>query len=147
MAWAEVRPRLSANPWFDPARNANGASFQIVAQVGAFRGFGGLFSEPPRLCPAGDDFLVNSAEGYWLLTADAFGATFHRASREEFNQALKAPPLPPALRIEKLRVTLNDRSWPLPLSGGVSSAAANATTLALTTPLSHTILLVALPNS
>jgi hypothetical protein len=145
--WAEVRSRLSTNPWFDPARDANGASFQVAARAGGFRGFGGLFSEPPRLCPAGDDFLVNSGDGYWLLMADAFGATFHRASQEEFNQALKTPPLPPGLRIEKLRVTRNGVSWQLPLAGGVSSSAANATTLALTTPLSHAIVLVALPSS
>jgi hypothetical protein len=144
--WDNLSRRLSADPWLDPASSqARASGFRVAASVGSFRGFGGLFIEPPRLCPAGEHFLVNSGDGYWLLTADAFGATFHRASKEEFNQALKTPPLPPGLRIERSRVTMNGASWELPSMGSVTSAAANQTTLAVATQLSHAILLIALP--
>jgi hypothetical protein len=143
--WADVSRRLSADPWFDPAsKEGRAPGFRVAGRVGSFRGFGGLFIEPPRLCPVGENFLVSSGDGYWLLTADAFGATFHRASKEEFNQALKTPPLPPGLRIESSRVTMNGASWELPSMGSVTSAAANQTTLAVATQLSHAILLVAL---
>ncbi len=145
--WVDVRKQLLANPWFDPASDELGKlDFRVAARVGSFRGFGGLFGELPRVVPAGKHFLVNSHKDYWLLTADAFGATFHRASKDEFNQGLKSPPLPPGLRIENLRVTVYGRSLELPRTGNITSAAANGSTLALTTDLSHAIVLVALPD-
>jgi hypothetical protein len=146
-AWIDARQRFVADPWFDPAcQGTEAPGFRVTAQVGSFRGFGGLFVEPPRLLPAGAHFLVNSGDGYWLLTADAFGATFHRASKEEFNRALKTPPFPAWLRLADSRVTMNGTSWSLPEMGGISSSAANDTTLAVTTHLSHAILLIALPR-
>jgi hypothetical protein len=146
--WSELRPQFTASPWFDPTNeleNVNG--FRVAAKAGSFRGFGGLFIEPPRLVPAGDFFLVNSGNDYWLLTADAFGATFHRATKDEFDHSLKAPPMPPDLRVSNSRVTMNGVSWTLPSTGTVTSVGANRTTLAVTTQLSHTILLVALPRA
>jgi hypothetical protein len=51
--------------------------------VGAFRGFGGLFLEPPKVSSSGGGLFVESAGGQWILCADAFGATFHRATEAE----------------------------------------------------------------
>lgn len=145
--WRDVRKRLLANPWFDPSSvDQSQSDLRVAALIGSFRGFGGLFTKPPRLLPTGNHFFVNSDDDYWLLTADAFGATFHRSSKEEFNQALKTPPLPPGLRVEDATVTIQGKTLPLTLAGSVTSAAANRTTLALTTDMSHTILLVALPE-
>ena len=82
--WSEVRKRLLADPWFDPATPAVATAqtkrLRVMTQAGAFRGFGGLFPEPPRVAGTGDHFLVRSGEECWLLTADLFGATFHRSS-------------------------------------------------------------------
>jgi hypothetical protein len=55
--------------------------------------------------------------------------------------------MPPDLRVSNSRVTMNGVSWTLPSTGTVTSVGANRTTLAVTTQLSHTILLVALPRA
>ncbi|RYD50083.1 MAG: hypothetical protein EOP83_24430, partial [Verrucomicrobiaceae bacterium] len=76
-AWTEVRARLAADPWYVPGLEEGGMP---MPRVGAFSGFGGLFPEPPRVAAAGEDLLVLSGDTCWLLTADAFGATFHRTT-------------------------------------------------------------------
>ncbi|PYJ81353.1 MAG: hypothetical protein DME22_21320, partial [Verrucomicrobia bacterium] len=84
-SWAGVRERLLANPWFDPASEPKPSStLRVVTQAGSFKGFGGLFIEPPLVVSSGEHFLVRSESECWLLTADVFGATFHRASIKEF---------------------------------------------------------------
>ena len=83
--------RLAADPWLHPA-NAFTANrpreLGIVARAGAFRGFGGLFMAPPVVTASGEHFValsprpllpMGAGETRWLLTADVFGATFHRA--------------------------------------------------------------------
>lgn len=143
--WSDLRLRLTANPWFDPANSSQGASpLRVVAQVGAFRGFGGFFVEPPLVAPAHRDFLVRSNSDCWLLTADAFGATFHRASMSEFETAARESRLPSALKIAGSRVVLNGSRFEFPELGEFTSAAANDTTLALTSSLTHSIVLIAL---
>jgi len=136
-SWASVREQLLANSWFDPASGSSVA--RVVAQAGAFKGFGGLFIEPPIVASSSEHFLVQSDRECWLLTADIFGATFHRASVKEF-----AAKVPPGLLLKGSRVAFNGQSFELPTIGELTSAAANETTLALTSPLTHSITLVAL---
>lgn len=144
--WPDVRAQLLDNPWFDPATAAEESVIRVVAQVGSFRGFGGLFVEPPLVVSTGEHFLARSNSECWLLTADVFGATFHRASIKEFETATRERPLPSGLTINGPRVTFNGNGnrFELPELGDISSAAANATTLALTSRLTHSIVLVAL---
>jgi len=140
--WTGVRDRLAADPWHTPGNVAS--SLRIVGRAGAFRGYGGLFTEPPQVAPYGDDFMVRSAGEYWLLTANAFGATFHRAAEAEWRSVSGQPPVPPSLKIQRGKVTWQNASVDLPLRGEISSAAANATTLALSSTTSHSIWLIAL---
>lgn len=143
--WTEVRRRLQADPWFDPAGKPDGAGpVRVVTQAGAFRGFGGLFAEPPRVALAGEHFLVRSGEGCWLLTADVFGATFHRATVEEFEAARKQTALPPSVRMDGSHITIEGTGFEFPALGEITSAAANANTLAFTSTLTHAVVLVAL---
>lgn len=145
---------LKANPWLSPASNlqsptplrlAPGAivsnyQLQIVSRVGAFRGFGGLFLEPPLVWPADDDFVVSDGEGTWLLMADMFGATFHRAD-------IKAPSLKTSspFTINKAgSVSFGKTSRAFPELANANSSAGNNTTLAVTTPFSHAVYLIAL---
>lgn len=136
-SWANVREQLLANPWFDPASGSSVA--RVVAQAGSFKGFGGLFIEPPIVASSGEHFLVRSDSECWLLTADIFGATFHRASSKEF-----AAKFPSGLQLKESRVAFNGENFELPAIGELTSAAANGTTLALTSRLTHSITLVAL---
>lgn len=143
---ATLLDQLQTNPWLNPSAITqlpitNNQLLQIVARVGAFRGFGGLFIAPPLVFPAGEHFIVIDGEGSWLLTADCFGATWHRTEAQ------------PAEKKSAARLTLNRNgqvsvdgkpAGEFPELANSQSSAANATTLAVTTPLSHVVTLVAL---
>ena len=79
----EALARLAADPWFDPA-NPDRAGLCVSHKVGGFTGFGGPFAQPPVVRALPDGFAVRSANRYWYLCADAFGAVLHAGSEEEF---------------------------------------------------------------
>ena len=143
---------LKANPWLGPASNLQSpiSNLQIVSRVGAFRGFGGLFLAPPAVMSTADgQFVVRDGEQAWLLTADLFGATLHRADGESL--PAKSRPcahfqIDPAGRVSKISVSGQkpSHSQTFPDLKGFTAAADNSTTLAVTTPLSHAVVLVAL---
>jgi hypothetical protein len=83
---------------------------------------------------------VRSGEGCWLLKADAFGATFHRAEVSEFNAAQRDP----SLRVTQAVLMQNGHTKELPELGKVTSAAATGDTIAVTGSLTHRITLLAL---
>ena len=144
-SWATVREQLLANPWFDPRNGtASPNTVRVVAQVGAFKGFGGLFVEPPSVAMTNEQFLVRSDSECWFLTADAFGSTFHRTSVNDFELAQRANQLPTAVQVTGARVVFRGDRFEFPALGEIASAAANETTLALTSRLTHTVVLVAL---
>jgi hypothetical protein len=142
--WPELRKGLLANPWFDPSKSLKqGKEGRPVSVLtGAFRGFGGLFIEPPHVTCTGEDFFVRSGEECWLLTADLYGATFHRATPSEFVSA--GSRLPPELRIDAEKIVWKGQPLQISSIGKRTSVAANPTTLAFTTDLTHSVTLVAL---
>lgn len=99
-SWPEVRDQHLSDPWF---------GYQIPGgvdrRVGMFRGFGGQFLTPPLVTRVGSQILVQGGDDSWILVADAFGVTFHRASPEEIGGAAPvsipagASPLPPGHRV------------------------------------------------
>ncbi|WP_414660503.1 hypothetical protein [Horticoccus sp. 23ND18S-11] len=147
VGWSGVKARLHASPWFDPAQRHDDASaLRVAAQAGAFRGFGGFFPEPPRVVAQGDHFFVSSGAEGWMLAADAFGATFHRAKPEERPVAPALTELPGRLRVTGVRLEFDGREVVVPDLGAPSSVAVNATTLAITSLLTHRVVLIALPQ-
>jgi hypothetical protein len=147
--WSPIRKRLWADPWFDPAAQDSAGKgstnhAQVVARAGAFRGFGGVFTQPPRVVASNEHFLVRSGQESWLLTADLFGATFHRTNPQEFDSAAQQTKTPPDLRTAASRLVWRNEPLDIPDLGKITSAAANSTTLALTGELTHAIVLVAL---
>ena len=135
---------LVADPWLDPAAGASHDKprLQIVARVGAFRGFDGLFMAPPSVsCPAGQ-FVVHDGADTWLLFADRFGASFQRVASPPAGAPKMSQPLFQLNLQGQLTKGLYRANFP-ELERSQSSAA-NATTLAVTTPLSHAIYLIAL---
>jgi hypothetical protein len=141
--------RLSDDPWLDPAEAWGEAApqrrLQLVRRVGAFRGFGGLFMAPPTVtCPAGQ-FVVGDGGDHWLLCADQCGASLHRTT---------APPQGPARMREPFyrldsrgKVTRGKHSAVFAELAGSQSSAADGATLAVTTPLSHAVFLIALVDA
>ena len=140
--WAAVRSRLRADPWHLPGSQESGR--RVVARVGAFRGFGGLFPVPPSVAGSGDRFLVDSDGDAWLLFADAWGATFHRAGDEERRAAAAAGGHAPRWRGRRVEVA--GGAIDVPVRGELTSAALAASTLAVTSSHSHAIVLVAMPS-
>ena len=141
---------LLADPWLDPAAAAGpmpaGRSLELVRRVGAFRGFGGLFMAPPMVsCPDGQ-LLVSDSGSHWLLFADRFGATFQRAEAPAVRPANKSGK--PSFKVGlDGKVSRGREQAVFPEVERSQSSAANDTTLAVTTPLSHSIFLFALINA
>ncbi len=134
---------LAADPWWEPSSAgplpAAARRIGVAARVGAFRGFGGLFLRPPIVAAAGEHFLVSDGEDSWLLVADVWGATFHRAA----GLPTSRPPSPFSLSKDGT-VKADGQAVRLPELAEITSHAANANTLAVTTALSHAVVLVAL---
>jgi hypothetical protein len=134
--------RLQTDPWYRPTSDAQplAPQIKIVARVGAFRGFGGLFLVPPIVEPAGEGFLVTDGEGTWLLSADAFGATFQRIARP-----VSQPPTDTPFKLGRSgKVSAGKRDATFTELEGATSSAGNAHTLAVSVPYSHAIYLVAI---
>lgn len=113
--------KVVASPWIEKL-----AANRENLRAGSFRGFGGLFVAPPLVKAVNDQFFVRSGDDVWLLTADSFGATFHRATLAEFeageNTAFHHAPTD---------------------IGMLTSAARTRHTLAITGSLTHAVLLFA----
>lgn len=120
-SWPEVRDAHRSDPWF---------GFHLcstpVRRIGAFRGFGGLFLTPPLVTLSASRILVRSGDEAWILIADAFGATFHRAAPDEIHNA--APILPTSLDFAHL-----------PVGHKPTSAVILGETFAATSAQSHSI--------
>lgn len=78
----DVLAAYRADPWWEPSGRR-----EARREIGAFTGFGGLFSEPPELRATDTQFVVRSGERHFLLVADAFGAMLAPASADEYAAA------------------------------------------------------------
>ena len=85
--WDATRDAHLRDPWFGYGLDPDSREHRI----GSFRGFGGLFLTPPLVTSNGSQLLVLSGGDAWILVADAFGATFHRAAPEEVEAAAHPP--------------------------------------------------------
>ncbi|MGK5005075.1 hypothetical protein [Janthinobacterium sp. LB2P70] len=131
--WPQVRAQLLDYPW---RGNAEGREF------GSFSGLGGDFGTPPQVRATADGFVVRSAGRHYLLVADAHGAVLHSATAQEFEQATTG--MPSSVRLDGATVHVGARSIALDLPAGDIALAANAHTLAITSPWTHAIRLLPL---
>lgn len=142
-----VLAELGSSAWAKPGAfrlaEAGGPSeLKLVGTVGGFRGFGGVFGQPPQVAATPDGQLyAYSGDGCWSIHADCFGATLQRHGRE----------LPEGVDEQagefKLtaggRVTYQKLRAELPQLAKRSSFAACGTMMAVTLWHSHRIYLVA----
>lgn len=138
--------RLMIDPWLSPAAAIESGNrekrLRIVSTVGAFRGFGGVFVSPPEVALSEGELVAFDKENCWAITADLFGATFHRIgnSLPEIDNRRRTD-----FTMDKSgRVTRDSRSAVFAQFAGASSTASNETTLAVTIPHSHSVYLIAL---
>jgi hypothetical protein len=143
--WTAIRARLNRDAWFDPAFTSELApGLRVVKEAGAFRGLGGLFLLPPQVAASGDGWLVQSSGQHWYLAVDAFGATFHRATAEEWNAANHEFQLPAGVRLTGAALTRGPFTFPLPIAGPMTSIAVSGATIAVTSTHTHSLAFIAL---
>jgi hypothetical protein len=144
---APLLTRLSQDIWFDPAAANHTQALHLAREVGAFRGYGGLFRQPPQIAARDGGWLVSSADDVWFLTVDAFGATFHRATADEWSDTKQDVQLPSGARLSGQMLKRGGESITIPVSGPITSTATSGNTLALTSAHTHTIVFVALGSA
>ena len=132
-SWPQVHAQLMANPW---RGNAEGREF------GSFSGLGGDFATPPLVRATEEGFIVRSAERHYLLVADACGAVLHSATAQEFDHAQTGAPA--SVRLDGATLQIGARRIELDVPAGDIAIAANAHTLAVTSPWTHAIRLLPL---
>ncbi|MEW6266027.1 MAG: hypothetical protein AB1641_23385 [Thermodesulfobacteriota bacterium] len=134
-----------ADPWArleNIGRSQSGRFLRQVARLGGFRGFGGVFLNPPEVATADGFLCAFDQESCFTLHADCYGATVLRFGTD-------LPPGvhsgPPDFKVEANgRVSKDGVSFVFPHLKNSSSRAADQNTLAVTLPRSHYVYLVAL---
>jgi len=137
-SWQQVRDNLSRDPWW---RSAADPDAVLMHMAGTFAGFGGPFIAPPRVAAAGACFLVRSGERDFALHADAHGAVLLPARAGEVDAAPANTALPHTVESDELLVGHQRIAMALPAEG--LALCATASTIALSSPYSHAIQLVA----
>lgn len=142
--------RLKRDPWLSPAMVSQSAGWKKTLRmmnppVGAFRGFGGVFTSPPEVALSDGELIVFDNENCWMMTADLFGATLHRIGNTLPNIDAKPPRF---FEIDKSgRVAAEQHRASFPQLAGCASFASTQTTLAVTIPVSHSVYLIALTEN
>ncbi len=75
--------RFMADIWWTP----DGLKPSTGHTVGGFAGLGGPFNVPPNVRAIDDGFLVRSADAYFHLSVDAFGAIVQSAQEDDWVDA------------------------------------------------------------
>jgi len=137
-----VLSNLSADPWYDPAilPDRQYKTLARVGGVGGFRGFGGAFLNPPQAETGADGRIyLSDSETTFVLHADRFGATFHRAAAAKPRPKKTGP-----FSIDADgKVRRDGASRKFPRLAGAASFAATEHTLAVCLDLSHHVHIVA----
>ncbi len=137
------RLRLALDfPWRRPGGTNRDTkpALAIVAKVGGFRGFGGPFDKPPEVAVVDGELYAFDDTEAWLITADRFGATFHRAGESSSDGGDQQPS---DLKIDgKGKVVNGDMSTTFPTLAGAKSSTVSGDTLAVTLPTSHKVFLI-----
>lgn len=137
-----VLANLSADPWYNPAilPDRQYKTLSRVGGVGGFRGFGGVFLNPPQAETGADGRIyLSDSEATFVLHADRFGATLHRASA-----ARVKPEKTGSFSIDAAgKVRRDGASRKFPRLAGAASFAATVHTLAVCLDLSHHVHIVA----
>jgi hypothetical protein len=134
-SWSTLRVALQESKW--PASLVGDTA--LLTKVGSFRGFGGVFLEPPMLATHDNDLIARSGGDAWLVSADVFGSTLHRIDDDGS---------PAGTTVEEPTVILGDyvfvgsQAVELGAAAPVTSAAQQGNVLAITTKNSHAIWLL-----
>lgn len=113
---------------------------EVVARVGGFVGFGGIFRDPPLVVAAEGRLFAFDSQATVEVFADAFGATLRPVAETPGDQADAAHS--PVTLGEKGDVAMGGAAARLPLLAGASSHAYADGALVVTVPESHFVFVV-----
>jgi hypothetical protein len=134
-SWNEWRPALHQSCWPSSLVGDGG----LLGKVGAFRGLGGVFVEPPMLATRNGDLIARSGKDSWLVSTDSFGSTLHRI--EDVGISAGVTVTEPTLVLGDY-VFVRGQAVELGAAAPVTSAAQQGNLLAITTKNSHAIWLL-----
>ena len=140
-SWPDVLQRLEAERWFDPA-NPGVHGLRVVHEVGGFSGWGGTCAAPPQAKNLGEHFVLQSAERYSYLCADAFGAVLLPSSAEEYAAAQEGQG---NVRFDGAELIVQNQRCALDLPVGTVQTVCSADTLLAVSAYSHGVRVLALP--
>jgi hypothetical protein len=111
-------------------------SISLVGIIGGFTGFGGPFCSPPEVAVIDGALVAADRENTWLVTADRFGATFHRGGGSVTSDSIHGPAL--LVTIDgKGTITIGDSVERFPDLSNIQSTAATDDTVAVTITTSY----------
>jgi hypothetical protein len=133
--------RLSADRWLAPenAFEESPRVLRVVSIVGAFRGFGGHFQNPPKVYTVANGAIIAAdRENHWAVIADVCGVALLPLSSPP-----RAERVPTAFRFSRDgEVVRGDTRAQFPGLANATSSAGDDTTLAITIDQSHQIFLI-----
>lgn len=135
-----LRTRLAQERWWSPDPAVAERSREGFL-VGAFTGYGGAFTEPPKVRAGRDGFLLRSGERCFLLRLDIYGWSLHPAGTSEYEGApldRPAPYAPPA-SIVKGALRIGGSTWALDLPETGLEVAATEDSVAVSSPYSYAL--------
>lgn len=132
--WSELAGKFKSHRWWAP----DASSPSEGQRVGEFTGFGGYFPQPPVIFVAGDMFFVQSADRHFAIFADAFGASLRPVSAGKGSVSFQ-PHQYSQRRLEGEQIRADDRLVPLAFPATDITIAETSDSIAVTSPVSHSI--------
>lgn len=144
---SELLGQWLVDPWaYRSETTVNSPAIVRVGSCGAFRGFGGVFLEPPQVFLSGKQLMATDNHSVWQVIADSFGQSFHRVDTTADVSRRKAAKSVPQVDAHGL-VSWNGRTLSCPDLANSTSQAFDGKTLAVTIRNSFHLFLIAAPQS
>jgi hypothetical protein len=134
---------LEGDPFWRPELARRPAALQVVGRVGRFSGLGGEFLAPPTVMCVSGQLVAFDERACWAIHADAYGARLRRLGPNLPDG--EETPSPPGRGVDQGgRVFWGAAHRHLPELAERSGYACTDLLMAVTTPSSHRIVLIAL---
>lgn len=132
--------RMEQDPWHEPKEANKPKPLGVLRIVGNFKGFGGVFLNPPIVTIEDGYVIAEDKTGQWQLIADAFGAMFRRHEGVKISEITN---FSPDFKIDdKGEVLKNNERSRIEGLQNWASAASTSQIMAVTLADSHQIFLV-----
>ncbi len=143
---SELLGRCLVDPWAYRLENSMSPPAIVrVGSCGAFRGFGGVFLEPPRVFLSERQLMATDNHSVWQVVADCFGNSFHRV--ETTAEIAGRKPAKSVPQVDTYgTVSWSKHSLSCPDLANSTSQAFDGQTLAVTLRNSFHLFLIAAPD-